>query len=199
MSDKIKPSETFVSPNDTEFASMMKTVDPLIAFKNPFALPNTDTFDFEDHRLMLFWLPALKYMRKYYTLEDGHHITIHEAARNHLEYYSETMYYSIYWAGGDIIERIQFIDDDSRMHNRAGPCKIMNILEYDSIKVHKSEYHKTSGFQNHKFIMEYAVHGRTIDEERAKWLSTVSDTFPWTADRPMSDKEYALFLLKYVR
>ena len=130
-----KPSEIFVSPDDDELSSMMSTVIPRDNFKDTFALPNTESFSMSEHQLMLFWLPALKYMRKYYTLENDHNITINIDARDNREYYSKSMYYSINWGqsqAGDnisvITETIQFIDDDNKLHNRAGPCKIVNSM-----------------------------------------------------------------------
>lgn len=167
-------------------------------------VPSTN-FHFPTHKLLSCWLVSennrFEALNKHFTFEDEHNIRIHVDAREHTPIAFDNSAYTIYWSsakdGGYIQEVCSFTKNGLR-HNINGPAVIRNTVKYKSIDVYKSAWHKTSEFRNQTLRFEYAINGYIIDVDRARHFENYR-SFPWTPDKPLTDNDIAMFMLKYCR
>jgi len=172
---------------------MLMTIDAVMP-KEP--------FDFEKHRMYLFWIPELRNaIGRYYSMSADNNLSIDLDARFHVDVeISGNIRYQIGWDSSNgkyanLMETIYFNDDNGNLSNLTGPSIIQNGLKYDKM-ITKEGKHETGGFISQVSSQWFYIEGILINNTHAEWLANYVP-IPWTEESPITEKIYAMFLLRF--
>lgn len=167
-----------------------------------FKLP-AKPFSFEDDKLFLFWIPELKnVIGRYFNFFEDNNFSVSLDARDHLHVsLSNGVMYDLAWGGNEyqgkptFVENISFFNSSENYNNMEGPSILQNKLTYQAITPSEGR-HVSSGFRSQADFQWFHIDGISLSNEHAAWLKNHID-IPWTAENPLTEKVYALFLLKF--